>query len=93
VLEADALEQDARNQVERAVREFLDPLKWPFGQPIYVSRLIELFANLPGIREVCDIKLSVPPARTPVTDVLTIDPDALVIAEDPIDIKITRVWT
>lgn len=93
VLEADAVEQDARKQVERAVREFLDPLKWPFGQPVYVSRLIELFTDLPGIREACDIKLSVPPARTPVTDVLTIDPDALVIAEEPIDIKITRVWT
>ena len=84
VLEADALEQDARKDVELAIKKFLDPLKWPFGQAIYVSRLTELFADLPGIREVKDITLSVTPEQKRVTDEdtgkLIIAPDALAIA-------------
>jgi len=94
VLEADAREQDARAEAERAVKRFLDPLKWPFGQKIYVSKLTELFADLPGIREVKDITLSTPDQK-PVTDedtgkpiAIPIEPDALAIAKDPIDIKI-----
>ncbi|MGH8564167.1 MAG: hypothetical protein ACREXW_08765 [Gammaproteobacteria bacterium] len=93
VLEADTPEQDARKRATSALTGLLDPLKWPFGQPIYVSKLTELFADLAGIRDVRDIKLSITTEKTPVTDVLPIDPDALGIAKDPIDIKIERVRT
>jgi baseplate J-like protein len=100
VLEADASEQDARDSAKSALTGFLDPLKWPFGQAIYISKVTELFADLPGIREVRDIKLSVTPKKLPVTDkdgkVIVpnpIDPDALAIVKDPIVITIERVST
>jgi hypothetical protein len=93
VVEADAVKQDARAEVELAINKFLDPLKWPFGQAIYVSKLTELFADLPGIRDVRDITLSVMPAMPAVKDTDTekiiamrIDRDALAVATE---IKIT----
>jgi hypothetical protein len=86
VLEDGALEEGARLHAKRIVKKFLDPLKWPFGEPVYASKLTELFADLPGIREIKDISLSVNTGKPDIE--IDIKPDELAIAQDPIDICI-----
>ncbi len=97
-LEADTPEPAAREKAERALREFLDPLLWPFGQAIYLSSLTALFGDLPGIRDVEDIVLTLTPATEPVKDQKTgaiiampIPEDALAVARGPMNITMNRI--
>lgn len=97
-LEADTPEPAARQAAEGALREFLDPLIWPFGQAIYLSSLTALFADLPGIRDVEDIVLTLTPAMEPVKDretgaiiAMPIPQDALAVARGPMNITMRRI--
>jgi len=56
---------DARREAcERAIREFLDPLRgfegdgWPFGRPVYVSELYELLEETEGVDTVVDVDVT-----------------------------------
>ena len=87
-LENDAVEADVKIKAEKALRQFLDPRNWPFGQAVYKYKIMELFADLPGIRKVQITNLSgtTTSGTTPPTVVvrrndikLDIKPDELVI--------------
>lgn len=97
-LEADTPEPAARQAAEDALREFLDPLIWPFGQAIYLSSLTALFADLPGIRDVENIVLKRTPEMKPVKDqktgaiiAMAIPEDALAVARGPMNITMKRI--
>lgn len=62
---ADVRAEDLRDQVVKALEDFLHPLTggpdgggWPFGRDIYVSQLYELLEGIPGVNYVPDIALS-----------------------------------
>jgi hypothetical protein len=97
-LEADTPEPAARQAAEDALRKFLDPLIWPFGQAIYLSSLTALFAVLPGIRDVEDIVLTLIPAMEPLKDQKTgaiiampIPEDGLAVWRGPMNITMKRI--
>jgi hypothetical protein len=81
VLTPDALtlkEWNVRAPAEKALREFLDPLKggpegagWPFGRNVYVSEIYELLDKLPGVDFVTHTRLS---KNSPPLDELTVSP-------------------
>jgi hypothetical protein len=87
---ADAPPDQVRQEIDRQIRRFLDPLVggddrqgWPFGRPVYVSELFEQLVKVPGVKLVADVSLRALPPRngrdfTTAVEVLSQDEEQLV---------------
>lgn len=42
-------QDEVTNQVEAALTEFLDPLRWPFGRQVFPSEVYQLLDNVAGV--------------------------------------------
>lgn len=48
-LKPDFTEQNVRPSAEKALKDFLDPLKWEFGRSVYLSEIYQLLDQIPGV--------------------------------------------
>ncbi|MEH2156544.1 baseplate J/gp47 family protein [Nostoc sp.] len=55
-LKPDFTEQNVRPSVEKALKDFLDPLSWEFGRNVYISEIYQLIDQISGVDYIEPIK-------------------------------------